>query len=645
MTRNDESEGVVWQDLTDKKVYMTWFGLDYCSSSTTQATPSSNTDHLIAAASDGSNIIIFQLGDGGESKTSGTSFTSYKVDATTGAQTLTKVYDTSKNGVNTYAFHASGASIVWNTDADQVFMVLARTMTRASDGLNHQGELALIFDASTLNLVKNWGQTASHSFANSAFLASDGSYLSLALGDNYPRGIMLSKFTSTTSKQSKLVYAFKTKHGTTATSPAGQTYAEYTSISGGGTTYYKWSNDNNVYTELAHRGVVEVSDGLLVFFSGENPALDNSEVGSVCNKDRNLGFVKWSKDVSSSTPLSSGASETGGFYAFGGSWTNQENKGINFLTSYSSADCATSVSRPKTAPTGSNVFLLWEMWTKSSYVKTQAMVVNKDGTVIQQAFDLSYNLRLPFTDDLITRYDSTQDITKIIAYTGEGGKLVRYEICSGASCSSKSQSGATCGAGAASTSGPAAGSGATTTVATTIVATTTPPLMEVVGTLNLLVASASSFMNDEVAKDGVKAGIAVAAGALKDWITLSFSNSSRRLESRDDLSEDGRRLADALEVSYEILVPSSANVTASVVQSNLASKQVSELQTIIKENVEVAKGGSYNITVTAKGSVTTQISQSGQQASTTGDSFLDMSTRGLPWLSCWFIAVSAYFAF
>ena len=72
------------------------------------------------------------------------------------------------------------------------------------------------------------------------------------LGDNYPRGIHLHRFPLTNAQgresiKHRVVYGFKTKHGTSARSPAGKTYDEYTEISGGGNTFYKWSNDNNVY--------------------------------------------------------------------------------------------------------------------------------------------------------------------------------------------------------------------------------------------------------------------------------------------------------------------------------------------------------------------------------------------------------------
>ena len=63
--------------------------------------------------------------------------------------------------------------------------------------------------------------------------------------------------------------------------PAGVSYGVYPEISNlppNNVTYYKWSNDNGVYTELAHPGLIELAGAYLVLFQGEQAALDNSKV-------------------------------------------------------------------------------------------------------------------------------------------------------------------------------------------------------------------------------------------------------------------------------------------------------------------------------------------------------------------------------
>merc|ERR1719203_2623426 len=120
--------------------------------------------------------------------------------------------------------------MAWNTNSGLIGVVLSRTMTTASDGLNHQGAIAFVLDAATLDVLRNHGQTSGHSFGNSLLLTSDGDFLSMDLGDNYPRGIHLVSF-NRDSKENFVPYSFKTKHGTSPTSPAGKTFPEYTEIS------------------------------------------------------------------------------------------------------------------------------------------------------------------------------------------------------------------------------------------------------------------------------------------------------------------------------------------------------------------------------------------------------------------------------
>lgn len=51
-------------------------------------------------------------------------------------------------------------------------MYLSRKLTVSSDGLNHQSGWAAVFDSQTLKVIKKFGQTSGHSFANSVILNS-----------------------------------------------------------------------------------------------------------------------------------------------------------------------------------------------------------------------------------------------------------------------------------------------------------------------------------------------------------------------------------------------------------------------------------------------------------------------------------------
>lgn len=422
--RADGLEGVVWQDQVSHSISMTWFASDLLSASTTLLVL--GRDWLLCATSNGQDQIVLLLANETRPamKTGTTNATLVRLSSTTGVELARQPLPTGKAapGLNMYFYSGSGASMTWNTAKGWLGVVLARTMTQSSDGLNHQGAIALVVDASSLLLLKNFGQTSGHSFANSLMLDSTGAFLGMDLGDNYPRGVNVWQFTNS-SITSRVVYRFKTLHGTSPTSPAGVTYPVYTNISTPNKTFYCWSNDNNVYTELGHPGIVEVSDGLLVFFAGERPPLDNSQTGSVMNVPRNAGFVKVPKALSSTSVLSAGPNETGGFYSFGGGWTNQLNQGISFLTSYSSADL--SVSRLKTVRLAPGKLLLyWELWSATAYGRSQLMVVDDAGQVVLPVLDLGFALRLPIADDPRVLGNRT------VFYTGTPeGSLARYELC------------------------------------------------------------------------------------------------------------------------------------------------------------------------------------------------------------------------
>merc|ERR1712048_522665 len=218
------------------------------------------------------------------------------------------------------------------------------------------------------------------------------------LNDNFPRGIQVRRFDLATSVR-VVPYEFKTH---VLTKSNGK----------------KWSNDNYVYTEIAHPGVVEVADGLLIFFSGERPALDNSltNCGSwqpLCTS-RNLGFVKIAKEFEyeKAEVLSKGVNETGEYWSFFGRRVSQKNVGIRYLTNYTSVQ--KSASRVKTAMLDEGKILLyWEVWSRGHYQYTQLMIVNDEGTPIAGPWAPDAAVALPFSDNLLAKSGG-----QAIGYTG-----------------------------------------------------------------------------------------------------------------------------------------------------------------------------------------------------------------------------------
>jgi len=403
--------GVLWQDRESSDIKLTWLNSDF-SQQQTLTLPNHASENLVAATYDlVGNIYYLQIqGGDGSNNDLVRSATFYKVDSE-GQNISSHVLDSSKSGLNMVKFDHYPATLVYNNNS--LLLLLARQMTQSNDGLNHQGGIAVSFNPDTLRVEKNWGQTSGHSFDN--YLTKDGNdFIAIDLGDNYPRGIHLHKF-SGFNQTSRVIYNFKTKHGTTPKNPAGITYPIYNEITDSITTYYRWSNDNRTYTELG--GIISSGNGYSVLFIGEpnvkGLALNNQQVDGNLVDARNIGLLLIRRDfenasgggsvVSNDLVLSNGLIESGGFYTFNGTWKEQRNSGVVWLTNYQDP-ALENASRLKVVELSDNsLLLLWEKWSSNSYIASYAMQVSSNGDMITPAFELSKHIRLNRRDDPFIR--------------------------------------------------------------------------------------------------------------------------------------------------------------------------------------------------------------------------------------------------
>ena len=202
-------------------------------------------NHIIGAATGNGEYvyyIIVQKGEGAD-KTKGIPMYLIKANVMTGKVVKEMKLPTDKDNLNVWQFDT--CMLVLNSTF--IGMIVTRRMTKHTDGLNHQGGLAALFNTETLQMVKNHGQTSGHSFGSSLMLRSDGSFMGMDLGDNYPRGVHCWNFDDKRIED-RTVYSFKTQHGKEPQSPAGVKYPPYDEISKNGEKFYKWSNDNRTYT-------------------------------------------------------------------------------------------------------------------------------------------------------------------------------------------------------------------------------------------------------------------------------------------------------------------------------------------------------------------------------------------------------------
>lgn len=328
---------------------------------------------------------------------------------------MSQILPTDKENLNVHCFDACALSL----NKGLIGMILSKKNTISSDGLNHQSACASIIDSKTLKLIKQFGQTSGHSFSNSLLPKFNGGFIGMDLGDNFPRGINHFVFNENKITK-KCVYFFKTLHGQTEKNPAGKEFPKYDEISNNEKTYYKWSNDNMTYTELSAPGVIEHTSGHVIIFSGENKpnSLDNSATGDYNNSSRNIGFVKVStnmKDI-----VSKGIEETGGFYNFNGGWDVLKNEGVIWLTSLGNFQNA---SRVKAINIKDMIVIVFEIWSKTTYIETFAMTVDMDGKILMKPVLIPFKMKMQKSDDIYVTENS------IVIYAGSKNKVLnRYEI-------------------------------------------------------------------------------------------------------------------------------------------------------------------------------------------------------------------------
>ena len=402
MIKDATGPAVIWQDKQSLQIQLTRFNTDL-QHSTSIVLDTARPGRLLAACSDPFGNLYYLLA---REKGDPEILELAKTDAT-GKLTARFVPDSSKAGLNIYAMKNEAAELAWSNG--QIGMMLMRTMHKAPDGLNHQGGIATIFDAKDLKLIKHLGQTSSHSFDNVLMVNAAGEFVGIDLGDGYPRGIHLHKL-SERRKASRVIYTFKTHHGTAERNPAGTSFPPYPEISTPEKNFFKWSNDNNTYGDLG--GIIETPQGYMVVFSGspspDGKVLDNSRFEPACTDRRNIGLVIAVKHfdklavtgnrVSDDLLLTKGPSETGGFYCFNGIWREQRTTGVVWLTGYT-PESSQSADHIKTArlPDGS-ILILWK--TKQP-TANWAMTVSAEGKQLIAPFRLPDQLELNRRDAIM----------------------------------------------------------------------------------------------------------------------------------------------------------------------------------------------------------------------------------------------------
>lgn len=403
--------GVLWQDKSSNGIFITWLDADLKGHETMRL--KSMDDGILAAGctDPNGNLCYLEVQKVPTKRDASTPLKAFLHGAATNGKPLGEVPVSTadaKDGLNLWSY--GGRWVGSMTYSNGAFgLIIPRTMYQSPDGLNHQGAIAVVFPANDPSKYRNLGQVTGHSFGNVISVNSSGDFITLDLGDCYPRGVNLTKFTAT-SKSSRVVYTYKTEHSTSA--KAGT--PKYDEISKDGKTYYKWSNDNNTYTELG--GVVEGRVSYSAIFasdrSTEGKVLDNSRAFRNCDDPRDLVMVRVVKNFDqiqsgheiSESLLAGGVpagstSETGGFFNFVGHWTKQRQVGAIYLTKHKTGEAA-HAPHPVRLPDG-NILILWEK-TGSGGAELRATKVSEEGKVLGEWVRPGSDLHLSREDKFIS---------------------------------------------------------------------------------------------------------------------------------------------------------------------------------------------------------------------------------------------------
>lgn len=129
---------------------------------------------------------------------------------------------------------------------------------------------------------------------------------------------------------------------------------------------------------------------------------------------------------------------------------------------------------------------------------------------------------------------------------------------------------------------------------TTITDPSNIELLKVVitGSFILTTPDSAAFLNDDVARDAVAAGVAQALAIPQLYVTLNFQVWAGKMR---------RRLAAALTVTYTISIPVSASTELKTkVPKEAMGLTAAEISAAVQAKVAEAKGAKYKVSVDAK---------------------------------------------
>ncbi len=391
---SDDSLGIIWQDKLNYKTYISKFNPKTKETKTIELTkPSQYSGNYLLAGSnndDKHELYLFFIEANSKKSPLDSFIVKYNEDGFIIKNKKTS--DLFKNMKNFGKLPSAGSNKANLSIINGKLAILYSAIHQNG----HQWAELNILDSSDFHNIKSYGNITSHSFSQILKKSKDElSFLSLNLGDVYPRGIKLNRFDDKRNDDN-VVFTYKMKLNS--------------------------SGDNKTYSELG--GIVDTGDGYLITFISEHningKVLDSLNTKNYLNHARNIGVVKvmpnFQQSATKGMEVSPDMMLLKGDYPdeFGAFDKNRKQSvsGVHWLTKYPANNLSRNASRLKMIKFGNDNLLLWEEWSKDKYLNTKMMLISDDVKSFSSKKTLK-RVRLNRRDELININGKIYSVTGV----------------------------------------------------------------------------------------------------------------------------------------------------------------------------------------------------------------------------------------
>ena len=458
----DGNRGYMYQDKKTYEVLLTYFDTN---GDTRTFNYESIDNYVLAAAITGKPgelyYLLVEKGNKGN-KGSNVAARLFRSKSDSSSQIRSVILNTASTTSGLDIFEISTSCSLVYQEANLV-LYISRLRTKDNQNKNHQQSRIIIYESSYLTYKKtiNNGMIQTTTWAANLKLNtseySDDLIRGVSIGGNTTRSINIwSIDTQSSNFVNTEVYHSKVRHSENEYNPDGKKFEQYIVYNADEkdeVITYKWSNDSQLYTELASPGFEETEYGYLIFFVGEINPLNNTQTREILNSPRSIGVQYVSHDLTTiqTNQLAlerTNGTETGFYYDYWGNIISLTNTKVAWLTDYTrnltenynfqliqkginpleKIDITLpwkNVHKLKHVKLQSADFMLiYEIWNQTDYQYTAYQVVDAYAAPLIPETKICYPIRLHRTESVIL----DEDGETVHILEAKGGFVNMYRI-------------------------------------------------------------------------------------------------------------------------------------------------------------------------------------------------------------------------